>query len=181
MLLAGVVNKHRWCLAVHQIPDSRHRGAADHFRKEVIAGKFSQPVVKAIAVIEKCGQVLFGSSACLRMAVAAQLLDLHFGQTAFRSKLCRKRFNTQPNQINIAHLRVNYIADNNASACITFGKPHGGEQLQRRSDRCAADAKLCRKRFFGKLFARLEFSGQNRFAQHMIGFIRKRLPFLECL
>ena len=78
-----------------------------------------------------------------------------------------------------------YLKASKENISFVAGQGHRKSEEQRKwemLDRlCAADAKLCGKRFFGKLFARLKFSGQNRFAQHMIGFIRKRLPFLECL
>lgn len=76
-----------------------------------------------------------------------------------------------------------YLKASKENISFVAGQGHRKSEEQRKwemLDRlCAADAKLCGKRFFGKLFARLEFSGQNRFAQHLIGFIRKDSLFLS--
>ena len=76
-----------------------------------------------------------------------------------------------------------YLKASKENISFVAGQDHRKSEEQRKwemLDRlCAADAKLCGKRFFGKLFARLEFSGQNCLAQHLIGFIRKDSLFLS--
>lgn len=76
-----------------------------------------------------------------------------------------------------------YLKASKENISFVAGQGHRKSEEQRKwemLDRlCAADAKLCGKRFFGKLFTRLEFSGQNCLAQHLIGFIRKDSLFLS--